>query len=115
MGKNIDVKEMNSLLEKSKEETFCNIDGYCQFDVVGKIITPKKAIIVTSDIYSSLQDESDQYMSVGVLTLPNQTGWIKVKYWVPATYDDVKSIRISSDKKYLYMKDNAGKETKEKL
>lgn len=101
----IDIYKMIELINTSKAETFCNIDGYCQFNVVGKVQGEKFLHIFLGYNYN-LEDEYEDYYSFYLISIKGKDlkGWINPSNWLPESVDGIDSFKVSSDKKRIIIK-----------
>lgn len=105
LGQEIDIKKMVEIIESSKSETFCNVDGYCHFNVVGKV-QGKKYLYIFLGYQYDLEDEYDDYYSVSRITVrgKNLKGWISPDNWYPFDERGIETFMVSTDKTELIIK-----------
>lgn len=101
----IDIHKMLELINTSKAETFCNIDGYCHFNVLGKVQGEKFLHIFLGFNYN-LEDEFEDFYSLDLISIKGKDlkGWISPDNWLPKYGDHIDSFKVSSDKKRIIIK-----------
>lgn len=104
LNEDFDIKKTVEIINKTKAEAFCNVDGYCHFNVLGKVQGKKQLHIFLGYNYDLTSEyNSYEYMVISIKG-KNLKAWISPDNWYPYTERAIDSFKVTKDKTKVIIK-----------